>query len=161
MPVAYIALGANLGDPPRQLRTALQQLAQLPQTRLLVASNLYRSAPLGPSAQAYYCNAVCSVDTRLAPAALLALMLELERTAGRVRSAERWGPRTLDLDLIHVEGVTSDAAALRLPHPELSRRNFVLVPLAEIAPTLKIPGLGNVELAAHRIGSDGLAPWPE
>ncbi|TXH05058.1 MAG: 2-amino-4-hydroxy-6-hydroxymethyldihydropteridine diphosphokinase [Nevskiaceae bacterium] len=159
MATAYIALGANLGRPDQQVRDALERLSQTEGIGLQSCSPLYRSAPLGPADQPDYCNAVCAVETVLTPEALLAELLAQERLAGRVRNGDRWGPRLLDLDLLHVEGVKRETLWLKLPHPEIARRNFVLVPLADIAPALEIPGLGRVDELARDIGRDGLAPW--
>src|SRR3569623_75521 len=133
MAIAYIALGAYLGQPAQQLRTAMQLLAATPGIRLLAQSPLYRTAPLGPAGQPHYCNAVCQVETSLSPEQLLEQMLTVERAAGRVRSAERWGPRLLDLDLLYMEGEQRSTAQLQLPHPGIATRNFVLIPLADIA----------------------------
>ena len=154
---AYIGLGANLGDPPAQIRAALEQLAELGE--LQAVSPFYRSAPMGPSDQPDYCNAVCRLDSALDPETLMAQLLAIERRMGRIRTV-KWGPRTIDLDLLHVEGERRDSAALQLPHPGIGARNFVLVPLADIAPCLVIPGIGPVEAAATRIGRAGLEPWP-
>lgn len=159
MRIAYVGLGANLGDPPAQLRAALKAIAALPRTRIEAVSRFYRSAPMGPADQPDYCNAACRVTTELAPRALLEALIGIERTAGRERGAERWGPRLLDLDLLHVEGIALDEPGLHLPHPGLMRRNFVLVPLAELAPTLVIPRLGAIADAAAGIGREGLEVW--
>lgn len=158
---AYVGLGANLGKPAAQIRSALQALAALPQTRLLRQSGLYRSAPLGLPGQADYCNAACSLETDLAPPVLMQALLVLERAAGRERDGRRWGPRTLDLDLLHVVSVQLQTPGLCLPHPELARRNFVLAPLAEIEPGLHIPGVGTVEEQLATLGWSGLAPWTD
>jgi 2-amino-4-hydroxy-6-hydroxymethyldihydropteridine diphosphokinase len=143
MPRAFVGLGANLGDPPRQIENALAALAEDPDIDFLARSALYRSAPLGPTAQPDFCNAACALASALAPQALLEKLLLLERGAGRERR-ERWGPRLLDLDLLHVEGVRLKQPGLTLPHAELAHRGFVLVPLAEIAPELVIPGVGRL-----------------
>lgn len=156
---AYIALGANLGDPARQLREALARIAALAGVRPVAQSSLYRTTPLGLPEQADYCNAVCAVDTALPPAALFAQLMAIERAAGRVRDGRRWGPRVLDLDLLHVEGCISPDADLRLPHPEIGRRNFVVLPLLEIAPDLEIPGLGAIAALARTLPAAGIAPW--
>jgi 2-amino-4-hydroxy-6-hydroxymethyldihydropteridine diphosphokinase len=158
---AYIALGANLGKPAQQLRAALGALALVPGVKLRAQSSLYRTAPLGPIGQPHYCNAACHIETTLQPEALLAELLALERAVGRIRNADRWGPRLLDLDLLHVEGVQRDTPSLKLPHPEIARRVFVLVPLADIAPALEIPGVGHVSELARNIGRAGLELWPE
>ena len=159
MTSAYVGLGANLGEPAAQLRTALEAIRQLPETRVVAVSRFYRSAPMGPPEQPDYCNAVCEVDSTLAPRALLEALIAIERAVGRIRGAERWGPRRLDLDLLHVEGVVMDEPGLHLPHPGIGQRNFVLVPLAELAPTLEIPGLGRVADRARDSGTDGLSLW--
>lgn len=156
---AYIGLGANLQDPPAQLRSALALLDASPGIRRVATSSLYRSAPLGPGAQAEYCNAVCTVDTQLAPDELLTRLHEIERQLGRERPPVRWAPRLIDLDLLHYEGVTLKTARITLPHPELAQRNFVVTPLAEIAPDLELPGLGRMAALAQRLGREGLAIW--
>jgi len=157
----FIGLGANLGAPDEQLRRALAAIETLPDVDLVRRSRLYRSAPMGLPDQSDYCNAVCEVVFRSSPAELMADLLAIERSLGRFRDGRRWGPRMLALDLLHVVGVSCDEPALRLPHPGISRRNFVLVPLAEIAPELDIPGVGRVSDAAASIGSDGLQFWAE
>ncbi|MDR3418390.1 MAG: 2-amino-4-hydroxy-6-hydroxymethyldihydropteridine diphosphokinase [Nevskia sp.] len=155
---AYVALGANLGDPPAQLRRALQELGATPGVTLVAVSHFYRTAPLGPPGQPDYCNAVCALDTGLTPEQLLDVLQRIEHAAGRQRG-ERWGPRLLDLDLLHVEGQTIRTPRLTLPHPELQRRAFVLVPLAEIAPAVEIPGQGRVGTLAAAVDQSGVAPW--
>ena len=141
--LAYIALGSNLDEPMRQVQSARRALAELSQTELLKCSSLYRTAPVGNTAQPDFINAVCSVRTQLAPEALLAALFAIERAHGRVRTADNaGGPRRLDLDLLLYEGATLNTATLTLPHPRLHERAFVLYPLAEIAPTCEIPGRG-------------------
>lgn len=157
MPLAYIGFGANLGQPAGQVTQAIKGLAGY--GRVLVRSSLYRTAPLGEPGQPDYCNAACVLDTVLSPQELMQGLLELERAAGRVRDGRRWAARRLDLDLLHYEGVTLDTPELHLPHPQIGRRNFVLVPLAEVAPDLVIPGVGRVADAAQAIGRDGLQAW--
>lgn len=159
MPRAYIGLGANLGEPAVQIRNALEGLRA--RVSSLRCSSFYRSAPIGEPGQPDYCNAVCEVETLLEPEALMQLLLALEREAGRVRDGRRWVARRLDLDLLHYEQVLSDTPTLRLPHPEIHRRNFVLVPLAELAPALEIPGQGIVAELALRVGRAGLETWFE
>jgi 2-amino-4-hydroxy-6-hydroxymethyldihydropteridine diphosphokinase len=161
MAIAYIALGANLGEPAQQLRAAIHTLASTTGIRLLAQSPLYRTAPLGPADQPYYCNAVCQVETTMSPEQLLEQMLMVERAAGRVRSGDRWGPRLLDLDLLYMEGEQRQTLQLQLPHPAIAQRNFVLVPLADIAPMLNIAGVGIVAEQAQKLGRDGLELWPE
>ena len=154
---AYIGLGSNLHDPAAQLRAALAALARLPQSRLVAQSALYRSAPLGEAGQAEYVNAAAALETTLTPQDLMDALLGIERAAGRVRDGRKWGPRVLDLDLLHIEDVVLDTPSLKLPHPEIARRNFVLVPLAEIAPALDLPGFGSIAALALQAGRSGLA----
>ena len=153
---AHIGLGANLGDPAARLRWALQRLASL--GTIEAQSPLYRSAPMGPADQPDFCNAVCVLRTALTPRALMDALLAIERETGRVRDT-KWGPRTLDLDLLHVDGQVSADSALRLPHPGIAKRNFVLVPWATIAAGTELPGLGCVGALAQTIGREGLARW--
>ncbi|WP_028081364.1 2-amino-4-hydroxy-6-hydroxymethyldihydropteridine diphosphokinase [Solimonas soli] len=153
---AHIGLGANLGDPAARLRWAVAALAALGDIE--ARSRLYRSAPMGPAGQPDFCNAVAILRTPLTPAALMEALLAIERKTGRIRSV-KWGPRTLDLDLLHVDGVTLDTPGLRLPHPGIAARSFVLWPWAEIAPDLVVPGVGRIADAAAALGAEGLAPW--
>ena len=124
---------------------ALSELAELPSTEMLHHSRLYRSAPLGPVDQPDYVNAVAALDTRLDAYELLAALQALEHMHGRVRAGMRWGPRTLDLDLLVFGDLRLASESLTVPHPGIAERDFVLRPLAEIAPTLEIPGLGPVQ----------------
>ncbi len=140
---AFVALGANLDDPAAQVRAALAALDRLPQTRLVAASSLYRTAPIGLAGQPDFINAVAELATGLAPEALLDALLATEAGFGRVR-AEKNGPRTLDLDLLLYDALTLDRPQLHLPHPRLHLRAFVVAPLAEIAPDCRIPGRGTV-----------------
>ncbi len=143
MTLAYVALGANLGDPVATVRAALAALEALPGCRLVAASSLYRTAPIGLAGQPDFINAVAAVDTQLDPEALLTALLALEADFGRVR-LERNGPRTLDLDLLLHGDSVLHSPRLTLPHPRLHLRAFVLRPLAEIAPDLALPGRGSV-----------------
>jgi 2-amino-4-hydroxy-6-hydroxymethyldihydropteridine diphosphokinase len=141
---AYIGLGANLDGPPQQVSAGMIALGQLPGTRVLVCSSLYRSAPVGVTAQPDFVNAVCAVDTALSATELMQRLLDIEHEHGRVRGSEKGGPRTLDLDLLLYGSDVVNTAALTLPHPRMHERAFVLAPLAEIAPGLDIPGRGSV-----------------
>jgi 2-amino-4-hydroxy-6-hydroxymethyldihydropteridine diphosphokinase len=140
---AFIALGANLDDPAAQVRAGVQALANLPQTRRLGCSSLYRSAPVGDPDQPDFINAVCEIDTALAALDLLQGLLAIEQRRGRVRGRPG-GPRTLDLDLLLYGQSMIDEPGLTVPHPRLHARAFVLYPLHEIAPDLVIPGRGPV-----------------
>jgi len=141
--LAYIALGSNLGDPKQQVLDAMDALAKLPATRLLQRSSLYGTPPWGVLKQPRFVNAVAKLDTSLSPHALLDALLAIEQHAGRVR-AERNGPRTLDLDVLHIEGVQINDERLILPHPRMAERAFVLLPLNDVAPALLLPGHGVV-----------------
>ena len=135
----FIALGSNQADPVAQVTRAFDELQRLPQSRLLGRSSLYRSAPLGPQDQPPFINAVALLDTLLTPDALLDALQEIEQRAGRVRKAERWGPRILDLDLLLYANRIIDTPRLQVPHYHMHARSFVLYPLAELAPDLTMP----------------------
>lgn len=141
---AFVGLGSNLDDPRRQVERAFDELAALSSTRLVARSSLYRSAPWGVTDQPAFVNAVAGLDTRLPPRELLQALLSIERGHGRVRDGSRWGPRTLDLDLLACDDLRIDEPDLVLPHPHLARRAFVLVPLAEIAADFVVAGAGRV-----------------
>ena len=141
MPLAFIALGANLADPAHQIRAALESLSRLPDSRLLRASSLYRTAPVGVAGQPDFINAVALVETTLAPRDLLAALFAIEAEFGRRRDYHN-APRTLDLDLLLYDDLVLDGAELQLPHPRMHLRAFVLAPLLEIAPASIIPGRG-------------------
>lgn len=132
MTPAYLGLGSNLEQPARQLVRALAALAALPRSRLARVSAVYRSAAVGPGPQPDYLNAAARLDTALAPLALLERMQAIEQAQGRVRTV-RWGPRTLDLDLLLYGDRHIETPRLQVPHPRLAERDFVLYPLAEIA----------------------------
>lgn len=136
--VVYIGLGSNLEKPIEQVQSALRELDDLAQTRLLQRSNLYCSDPMGPADQPDYINAVAAVETSLSPDELLSELQKLEAAHQRIRK-ERWGPRTLDLDLLLYGDQCISSEHLIVPHPGLSERNFVLIPLFEIAPNLILP----------------------
>ncbi|MCB1725574.1 MAG: 2-amino-4-hydroxy-6-hydroxymethyldihydropteridine diphosphokinase [Chromatiaceae bacterium] len=138
---AYIGLGSNLHDPRRQVESALQALDRLPGGSLDARSSLYGSSPLGPPGQPDYVNAVARLHTTLAPLDLLDALQSIEAAQGRRRDMH-WGPRTLDLDLLLYGGRRIVERRLVVPHPEMHRRAFVLVPLGEIAPDIDIPGHG-------------------
>lgn len=142
---AYIGLGSNLDEPPRQLRLALAAIGRLPATRLESVSAFYRNPPMGEIEQPDFVNAVAAVLTRLSPRDLLAQLKQIEADQGRKRQAgNRWGPRIIDLDLLAHGGQRVDDGILTLPHAGIAERNFVLFPLLEVAPGLHLPGLGAV-----------------
>jgi len=136
---AFIGLGSNLDEPRRQLYRAIEALRGLPQSRLTAVSHLYRSAPMGPADQPDYVNAVAMLDTCLSPLELLDALQGIETAQGRVRGPERWGPRTLDLDLLLYGAELIGNDRLQVPHPGMDERNFVLYPLSELAPELVLP----------------------
>jgi 2-amino-4-hydroxy-6-hydroxymethyldihydropteridine diphosphokinase len=153
--VAYIGLGANLGDPRRQLEQALRDLEALPDTRLRARSSLYRSAPLGYTDQPYFVNAVAEIETRLPAMALLAELQAIEARYARSRSFAN-APRTLDLDLLLFGDERIAAHGLTVPHPRMHERAFVLVPLVEIAPEAAIPGHGKASAFLERCASQAV-----
>lgn len=135
----YVGLGSNLAEPLQQLRDALRAIAALAQTSLVGVSSFYASDPLGPADQPRYVNAVAALDTALAPLELLDALQAVEQAQGRQRKAERWGPRTLDLDILLFGDRLIDEPRLQVPHYHLHERAFVLYPLAELAPaTLRL-----------------------
>lgn len=151
---AYVALGANLGHPAATVRAALAALSEIPESALIAASSLYRTAPLGLKHQPDFINAVAALDTALAPLALLEALFAIEARFGRSRGVKN-APRTLDLDLLLYGESRMNEARLTLPHPRMHERAFVLAPLAEIAPECSIPGHGGVsELLASCRGQD-------
>ncbi len=139
---AFIGLGGNLGDPISQIRAALIGLDQLPETRLIKASGFYRTPPWGNIDQADFVNAAAEIETSLPARQLLDALLQIETRAGRVRSEERWGPRLIDLDLLVYGDKSIDEENLHVPHPRMAERAFVIVPLAELDPMLRLPGHG-------------------
>jgi 2-amino-4-hydroxy-6-hydroxymethyldihydropteridine diphosphokinase len=143
MALAYIGIGANLGDARQHVNLAIAALDHLPNTRLVASSSLYRTAPMGYLDQPDFVNAVAAVDTQLDPHALLAALREIETRHGRVRDFKD-APRTLDLDVLLYEQLTLADEVLHVPHPRMHERAFVLAPLAEIAPEANIPNLGGV-----------------
>jgi 2-amino-4-hydroxy-6-hydroxymethyldihydropteridine diphosphokinase len=140
--VAAVGVGSNLDDPVRQVDRAVARIAALDGVEMIAQSSLYQSAPLGPGDQPDYVNAVLIVETRLDPQALLEALQSIEIELGRVRDGARWGPRVIDLDLLVFGDRRIDQDGLVVPHPRMAERNFVLLPLREIAADIIIPGLG-------------------
>jgi len=158
--LAYVALGANLGDARNTVRAALAALDGLPHTHCVAASSLYQTAPVGLLCQPDFINAVAAIHTRLSPESLLTALFEEESAQGRVRSIPN-APRTLDLDLLLYEDVVQQEAFLTLPHPRMHLRAFVLLPLAEIAPgDLVLPGRGTLSAWLPAIATQRVTRLP-
>jgi 2-amino-4-hydroxy-6-hydroxymethyldihydropteridine diphosphokinase len=155
---AYVGVGSNLQDPRSQVLAAFARLAHVADSRLVLTSRLYASRPFGPVAQPDFVNAAVALLTRLGPEALLTQLRGIERAMGRPEQREHWGPRIIDLDLLALGGERRAGAELTLPHPGIVERNFVLYPLADIAPDLDLPGLGRVAELKGRVTSEGLTP---
>lgn len=153
---AYIGLGSNLQDPVGQIHRARAAIATAEGVAELAFSSLYRNPPMGPADQPDYVNAVMAVSTTLEPHALLKTLQAIESQQGRVRKGERWGPRTLDLDIILYGQEQIATADLTVPHAGAAERPFVLLPLLEIAPDLNIPGKGTVRDLAARLPADAV-----
>jgi len=148
MITAYIAIGSNLADPVSQAKSAIEALKTLPKSRLLVASQLYSSSPMGPA-----------IETELTPLELLDCTQAIELEQGRVRKEERWGPRTLDLDIILYGDEVIDSERLTVPHYGMKEREFVLYPLAEIAPNLTLPDGTELSQLLTIVDKNGLGIW--
>jgi 2-amino-4-hydroxy-6-hydroxymethyldihydropteridine diphosphokinase len=141
---AYVGLGSNLQMPTRQVNAAIDLVGDIPNTRLVTVSPLYRSAPFGGVEQPDFVNAVAALLTQLSPSELLAELKNIEMRQGRERNDKRWGPRVIDLDLLVYAAAVIDRPGITVPHPGIGERNFVLFPLLDIAPDLVVPGLGRV-----------------
>ena len=135
----YLGLGSNLADPVSQISAALEALDKMPDSSVICCSSLYRSLPMGPQDQPDYVNAVVLIQTGLAPLPLLQAIQQIELQHGRTRKAERWGPRTLDIDILLYGNQQIDSEQLVVPHYGMKNREFVLYPLFEIAPQLQLP----------------------
>lgn len=154
--MACVALGANIGEPLRQIEAGFAALEALPGTRLISRSSLYRSAPVGYADQPDFINAVAMIETTLEPHALLDALLAIERAHGRVRAFPN-APRTLDLDIVLYGDVVLQEPGLTIPHARMLERAFVMVPLAEIAPDAVVPDHGRVSDLAARVDAAGVA----
>lgn len=143
---AYIALGCNLGDRMANLSSALKALEEHPDCVAVECSSVYETDPMGPQDQPDYLNAVVGLQTQLSALNLLDELQNIENLHGRVRDGERWGARTLDLDLLLYSDSVIDTPVLSVPHPGISERSFVLLPLAELAPDLIVPNKGSVSI---------------
>ncbi|AXB32330.1 2-amino-4-hydroxy-6-hydroxymethyldihydropteridine diphosphokinase [Vibrio campbellii] len=159
MITAYIAVGSNLADPVSQAKQAIEALKTLPNSKFVQASSLYSSTPMGPQNQPDYINAVVAIKTNLTPLELLDCTQAIEQEQGRVRKEERWGPRTLDLDMILYGNEVIDSERLTVPHYGMREREFVLYPLAEIAPSLQLPDGTEVSSLLEQVDRNGLNIW--
>ncbi len=143
--IAYVGIGSNLDDPVAQVQEAFEELDAIPDSVLVSRSSLYSSKPMGPADQPEYVNAVAAIDTLLSPEDLLTALRRIEDRQGRERGGEKWGPRILDLDLLLYGKKKISTADLTIPHPGMHERDFVIIPLAEIAGNLTIPGHGSLQ----------------
>ena len=148
---AYVGLGANLGPREITIQRAVSLLGQEPGIQVMEESTLRETEPVGVVDQPRFLNGVVALDTTLPPHELLHVLLRIERELGRTRGGERWGPRTIDLDLLVYGSETVDEPGLRVPHPRLHERRFVLEPLADLAPELDLPGVGRVSEALTKL----------
>lgn len=153
---AYVGIGSNLSDPRRQVEIAFEALAAIAGTRLVLRSRPWRSKPMGPQDQPDFVNAAAGLLTTKTPRELLAELQAIERRMGKTGPEVRWGPRLIDLDLLVFGDTPVDEPGLRLPHPGVHQRNFVLYPLAEIAAELWVPGLARVRALRERVSGEGI-----
>lgn len=153
---AYVAIGSNLQSPRERVLEAMQRIEASSEVSAVLRSRLYLSKPMGPQQQPDFVNAAVGLLTGLDPRSLLNLLLGIEHSMGRNREV-RWGPRVIDLDLVWMVDGVVDESGLTVPHPGVSIRNFVLYPLADIAPTLKILNLGMVLDLKRAVGGDGIS----
>ncbi|MCU6676265.1 2-amino-4-hydroxy-6-hydroxymethyldihydropteridine diphosphokinase [Leclercia tamurae] len=159
MTLAYIAIGSNLASPLEQVNAAVQALGDIPQSRVVALSSFYRTPPLGPQDQPDYLNAAIALKTALSAESLLDNTQRIELQQGRVRKEERWGPRTLDLDIMLFGDAVINTVRLTVPHYDMKRRGFMLWPLFEIAPDLIFPdGETLSDLLAH-LNAEKPARW--
>ncbi|BCL68642.1 2-amino-4-hydroxy-6-hydroxymethyldihydropteridine diphosphokinase [Vibrio nigripulchritudo] len=159
MITVYIAVGSNLSDPVTQALQGIEALKSIPNTEFVRASSLYSSTPMGPQNQPDYINAVVEVQTSLTPLELLDSTQKIELEQGRVRKDERWGPRTLDLDIVLYGNEVFDSERLTVPHYGMKVREFVLYPLAEIAPSLTLPDGTQLQTLLKQVDRNGLNVW--
>lgn len=159
MAIVYVALGANLGDPLQQAENAIASIEQIPQTSVIKISPFYRSKPLGPQDQPDYLNAVIKIITELSPLALLKALQTIELNLGRVRKANRWGPRTLDLDILLYDNQVIQSEELTIPHYDMYNREFVLYPLFDIAPDLILPNQVPLKILINKVPINNMTFW--
>ena len=159
MTLAYIALGSNLASPLEHVTSALKAIAAIPESQVVAISSFYRTPPLGPADQPDYLNAAVALETALSAEALLVQTQRIELESGRVRKAERWGPRTLDLDIMLFGRQCIDTPRLTVPHYDMKRRAFMLLPLLEIAPDCQFPDGQTVASVLATLSLDGITAW--
>lgn len=159
MTLAYIALGSNLASPLEQVTSALEAIAAIPESQVVAVSSFFRTPPLGPADQPDYLNAAVALETALTPEALLSHTQRIELESGRVRKAERWGPRTLDLDIMLFGRQCIDTPRLTVPHYDMKRRAFMLLPLLDIAPDCRFPDGQTVKSVLATLSLDGITAW--
>lgn len=159
MTQVFIALGSNLNQPLAQVEAALNAIKQIPQTHLVTCSPFYRTKPLGPQDQPDYLNAVVELDTQLSAGSLLDATQAIELNQGRERKEHRWGPRTLDLDILLFGNQIINTPRLTVPHYDMHNRGFMLYPLADIAPDLIFPDGSTLASLLSRVPADGLERW--
>ena len=151
---AYVGIGANLGERESSIHRAIELLGSRPGISVTGISTVRETPPWGPVEQPPYLNGAVELETELGPRALLEVLLDVERSLGRIRSGERWGPRTIDLDLLVHGDAVCDEPGLTLPHPHLHERRFALEPLAELAPDLVVPGRGTASSLLEALGPE-------
>jgi len=159
MTLAYIAIGSNLASPLEQVNAAVQALGDIPQSRVVALSSFYRTPPLGPQDQPDYLNAAIALETALSAEALLDNTQRIELQQGRVRKEERWGPRTLDLDIMLFGDAQIHTERLTVPHYDMKRRGFMLWPLFEIAPDLTFPDGEHLSALLAQLNAEKPAHW--
>jgi len=155
----YLAIGSNLASPLEQVNAALSALAEIPESQLVAVSDFYRPPPLGPQDQPDYLNAAVALETALAPEALLDHTQRIELQQGRERKAHRWGPRTLDLDIMLFGEMQIDTPRLTVPHYDMKNRAFMLLPLAQIAPDLRFPDGDKLSDLLANLDPSGISRW--
>ena len=159
MTLAYIAIGSNLASPLEQVNAAVQALGEIPLTRIVAVSSFYRTPPLGPQDQPDYLNAAVVLETALSAETLLDNTQRIELQQGRVRKAERWGPRTLDLDIMLFGHEIINTERLTVPHYDMKNRGFMLWPLFEVAPALLFPDGISLKSILDGLNAEKPARW--
>jgi len=156
MTTAYIGLGSNLSEPIEQVKNAVKQIEKIAQSQVTAVSSLYLSKPMGPQDQNDYINAIIALNTSLSAIELLNALQAIENEAGRVRKENRWGARILDLDIILFGNEVINSERLTIPHYGMAEREFVLLPLVELAPSLQLPNGKSVKLLSQKIANNAM-----